>query len=195
MLPTLQSLLAFLCLSTALIAGAAEPVTAPRPAATVKKEGKRVTIDVVMNVPVSETTAWAVLTDFRNMARFIPNLESSDAIDEEPSQLRVTQKGHTHWGPLNFDFESVRRIKLHPKSRIESTTLSGKISKMSSVCQIVRADDGTHIQYHADAEIDFWLPPIVGISAMRSEMEEQFGAMAAEMLRREPPTAKAANDH
>jgi hypothetical protein len=128
--------------------------------------------------------AWDVLTDFGNMARYLPNLSASDIQHEEANVLRVTQKGTVHWGPLGFDFESVRRVRLQPMTRIESTTLSGKISKMISLCELKPANDAIDIVYHADAEIDFWLPPLFGTGAMQRELEEQFSAMATEMQRR-----------
>ena len=142
------------------------------------------TIEANMTVRVPAAVAWAVLTDFAHMARFLPNLSASDAESEGPNVLRVTQKGAAIWGPFTFDFESVRRIVLQPMSRIESTTLSGKISKMTSVSELGPAGNGVHIHYRADAEIDFWLPPLLGTAAMRHEVREQFAAMIDEMWRR-----------
>ena len=185
MLRHVASCLLCLVLFTAgFAASAAEAPPRPEPVVDVERDGSHLAVDIKMTVAVPVATAWDVLTDFPNMARFVPNLSASDSVSEAPNRLRVTQKGTARWGPLAFDFESVRRITLHPMSRIEATTLSGKISKMSSVCQLSHADAGAHIQYHADAEIDFWLPPVVGVSAMRQELAEQFAAMGKEMLRR-----------
>ena len=56
---------------------------------------------------------------------------------------------------------------------------------MTSLSELKPAGDAVDVTYHADAEIDFWLPPVIGTSAMQSELEEHFGAMVAEMLRRQ----------
>lgn len=154
------------------------------PVVTVHRSGDNLSVDMNVVAPVPVAIAWAVLTDFESMARFIPNLSASSALSEGPNLVRVTQKGTAVWGPLSFDFESVRRVALQPMSRIETTALSGKISKMTSVSELRATDKGVHIHYHANAQIDFWLPPLLGTSAMQHETREQFTAMIAEMLRR-----------
>lgn len=169
-----------------------DDASASRAEVTVHKDGNRVTVEANMSVPVPAAIAWAVLTDFAHMTRFIPSLSASEAVSEGPNVLRVTQKGAATWGPFTFDFESVRRIALQPMSRIESTTLSGKISKMTSVSELRPAGSGVHIHYRADAEIDFWLPPLLGTAAMRHEVREQFAAMIEEMRRRNAGRASSA---
>ncbi len=180
---------AFFCLSAFLALGslpeaAGEIPPAPAPAVTVNRDGDKVSIEMQVVVPVPVAIAWAVLTDFDQMARFIPNLSASAAVSEGRNLLRVTQKGTANWGPFGFDFESVRRITLHPMSRIEATALSGKISRMTSVSELRPTNGGVDIRYRADGEIDFWLPPLLGTSAMRKQTQQQFEAMVAEMLRR-----------
>ncbi|MBI3371924.1 MAG: SRPBCC family protein [Betaproteobacteria bacterium] len=178
-----------LCLAALLVlasgaGNAQDDAPASRAEVTVHKDDNRVTVEANMTVPVPATIAWAVLTDFAHMARYIPSLSSSEAVSEGPNVLRVTQKGAATWGPFTFDFESVRRVVLHPMSRIETTAQSGKISKMTSVSELRAVEGGVHIHYRADAEIDFWLPPLLGTAAMRHEVREQFAAMIEEMRRR-----------
>lgn len=177
------SLVALLVLASA--SGSTQDIApASHAEVTVHKDGNKVIIQANMTVPVPALIAWAVLTDFAHMASFLPNLSASDAVSEGPNVLRVAQKGAATWGPFTFDFESVRRIVLQPMSRIEATALSGKISKMTSVSELRPGDGGVHIHYRADAEIDFWLPPLLGTAAMRHEVREQFAAMIEEMQRR-----------
>ena len=185
----MRCIAARLCFAAVLVLASApgsaqDDAQASRVEVTVHKAGNQVTVEANMIVPVPAAIAWAVLTDFAHMTRFIPSLTTSDAVSEGPNLLRVTQKGTTTWGPFSFDFESVRRIALHPMSRIESTTLSGKISKMTSVSELRPADEGVRIHYRAEAEIDFWLPPLLGTAAMRHAVREQFAAMIEEMRRR-----------
>lgn len=167
-----------LCFAASLVlasgtGSAQDDAAAFRAQVTVHKDGNRVTIEANMTVPVPPAIAWAVLTDFAHMARFLPNLSTSDAVSEGPNVLRVTQKGAATWGPFTFDFESVRRIVLQPMSRIEATALSGKIPKMTSVSELRPGEGGVHIHYRADAEIDFWLPPLPGPAAMIEGMRRR----------------------
>ena len=55
---------------------------------------------------------------------------------------------------------------------------------MQSVMTLSADGAGTRLEYHADVEPGFWLPPLVGPSAVQRQTAEQFSAMIEEMLRR-----------
>jgi hypothetical protein len=44
--------------------------------------------------------------------------------------------------------------------------------------------NGILLRYEGEIEPDFYLPPIIGVAALRGMVEEQFAAMVAEIERR-----------
>jgi hypothetical protein len=43
---------------------------------------------------------------------------------------------------------------------------------------------GTRLQYHAEVQPEFWMPPLIGPAIVRHETAEQFSAIIDEMIRR-----------
>jgi carbon monoxide dehydrogenase subunit G len=141
---------------------------------------------VRLRVPVRPALALAVLTDFEHMADFIPNLISSRVSYHSGNAYRVTQEGKAEYGPLSYRFTSERWIEVFPEGRITSRTLSGTVKDMHSELQIQAAGPAaTVIDYRIASTPPFWLPSAFGASFMEHELDEQFTAIAQEMLRRD----------
>ena len=85
-----------------------------------------------LRVPVRKEIALAVLTDFENMERFIPNLSSSRIIQRSGNVYLVAQEGKADYGPLSYRFTSERRIEVHPDGRILARALAGTVKAMAS---------------------------------------------------------------
>ncbi|MBB5018898.1 carbon monoxide dehydrogenase subunit G [Chitinivorax tropicus] len=142
-----------------------------------------------MHTDVSQEEAWAVLTDFDHMARFVPNVQESTIIEKKGEQLRVHQKGRARYGLLSFGFESVRDIELKPISEIRSKAISGNVKSMNGVTRLSQDGHGsTHITFHSVSVPGVWIPPGVGIAFIKNEISEQFQGMLTEMKRRQPPS-------
>ncbi|HJV27194.1 MAG TPA: SRPBCC family protein [Aromatoleum sp.] len=141
-------------------------------------------VDLQMHAPVSPSLAWAVLTDFDHMAAFVPNLKSSRIVEHGENTLKVNQSGTARYGIVTIDFESVRDIRLIPEREIRSHGVGGNFKHMESTMHLEPEADGTRLQYHADVEPEFWLPPLIGPAAVRHETAEQFSAILQEMVRR-----------
>lgn len=150
----------------------------------VQRAGKGFVVDVVLHAPVAPALAWAVLTDFDHMASFVPNLRSSRVVERGEQSLQVAQAGTARHGFVAIEFESVREIRLVGQREIHAHGLSGSARHMDSVMRIDGEPGGTRMQYHAEVEPDFWLPPLLGPAWIRHEMAEQFSAILQEMVRR-----------
>jgi len=121
MLRHVASCLLCLVLFTAgFAASAAEAPPRPEPVVDVERDGSHLAVDIKMTVAVPVATAWDVLTDFPNMARFVPNLSASDSVSEAPNRLRVTQKGTARWGrwpSTSSRYGGSRCIRCHESRR------------------------------------------------------------------------------
>lgn len=141
---------------------------------------------------------WQVVTDYDDIANFVPGFSSSRVIESSPQdsgrELLVEQKGAM--GPKIFplDFTIQLRVVEFPYRRIEIERVSGSARQYRAVYQIEPVDaQHTRLDFDAVIESDRFIPPWLGTSLMRSTLADQFGALVREIERREgirtPPAA------
>lgn len=152
---------------------------------TVLHEGNAFIVTAVVDVPVSQSTAWAVLTDFDHMTQVIHNLTVSKVVQRQGNRLTVHQEGTVKWGPFAFAFEAEREFKLEPMKRITARNLSGTVKRAESETLLTVGDAGVHVTYRAEVVPDSMLGRMFGGSFARDTVEEQIKLLAAEMRRRE----------
>lgn len=150
----------------------------------VRRQGEVWIVDARFTAPVAPALAWAVLTDFENMARIVSNLNSSHVVSRQGNVLQVEQKGRARFGLFSVAFESLREITLTPRRRIQARGISGSAKQFESDMALAAEGEGTVFTYHVEMVPDFWLPALLGPSLLRHEMAEQFSALVAEMQRR-----------
>ncbi|MBU0753314.1 MAG: SRPBCC family protein [Gammaproteobacteria bacterium] len=151
---------------------------------TVRVDGLEVHVTATLTVDASPQEAWAVLTDFDNMSRFVSNLELSEVVSRQRDVVQVHAKGKARFGPLQFPFESLRELTLTPFERIQSRQITGTLKRFEGVTQITPVPQGTRISYRGDSTSNQSIPLIVGPSFIKSETEEQFHELQTEILRR-----------
>jgi carbon monoxide dehydrogenase subunit G len=174
------------CAFASSLAAGGQPGGSEAPEVVVDKRNGSYFGSVRLRVPVRPALALAVLTDFEHMADFIPNLTSSRVTYRSGNVYRVTQEGKAEFGPLSYRFNSERWIEVFPDGRVLSRALSGTVKDMHSELQLQAAGPAaTLIDYRIETTPPFWLPSALGTSFMEHELEEQFTAIAQEMLRRE----------
>ena len=157
----------------------------------VKRSGDAFEVDATLFAPVPLDVAWDVLTDFENMEKFVPNVSASRIVATDGNRLTIEQKGRARFGPLSFAFDSQRRVELTPRTQIRSTQLKGNMRRMESVTTFSPADGGTRLRYQVDVVPGALFPAALTERFMEHEIEEQFGAIVAEMVRRAGARAAA----
>ena len=150
----------------------------------VRHDGERVSLDATFIVPVPPQQAWLVFTDFDNIPNFMSGVAVSKVDDRYGNKLRVSQKGVTRYGFLNFSFETLREVSLFPFQRIHERMLSGSMRKMEETTQFLPEGNHTRIIYHADIVPGMWVPPMVGNMFIKHEAHEQFQQIVDEIIRR-----------
>jgi len=138
--------------------------------------------ELIAAVPLSD--AWAVLTDFDGMARFMPNLTESRVLSRHGNRVTVQQKGVARFGVFSRAFESVREMELTASELVRSRQLSGAVRKAESQTRLFGNGNETHVAYHLEMEPGSWLPGLIARAFIKHEVREQFEAIAAEMVRR-----------
>lgn len=151
----------------------------------VQVDGRAVDVSAHFLVAASPLEVWEVLTDFENMARFVSNVESSEVVSRQGNVLQIRQRGRARFGPLSYRFDSLREMTLMPHERIQSRQLRGELlAEMTGDTRIIPAGSSTQVVYHVRSVSKQEIPPIIGKAFIRSETEEQFMEMQAEILRR-----------
>jgi len=149
------------------------------------RTGEEMTLTATMYVPVKPRVAWAVLTDFDRMARWVPNLQESRVVSKPGERpLRLAQAGMKRVGLLTFAFESVREIELTPMQFMKVKGLSGNMRKWESTTRLSAEGEGTRVDYHLQFIPSYWVPPLIGPALITRESRLQFEAIIAEMKRR-----------
>jgi polyketide cyclase/dehydrase/lipid transport protein len=150
----------------------------------VQRQGETVVVDVEAHVAGPLRDAWAVFTDYENMASFISNLTASKVLARGDDKLEVMQAGRTKVGFLSFGFEAVRSVELVPMREIRSSLVSGDFKAYSSTTSLAATSTGTDVRHHGEYVPKKWLPPLIGPAVIEHETRKQYQEFAAEVERR-----------
>jgi hypothetical protein len=141
-------------------------------------------IDVDFSVDAKAVEAWAVLTDYDNMAKFVSSLQASRIIRRDGDTLIIMQKGNASRGLLSLSFENVREIVLTPITEIRSRLISGDFKASEFTTRVVDHGDSTQIINHGEFIPNLWVPPLIGPVLIEAETRKQFQELRNEILRR-----------
>ena len=111
-------------------------------------------------------------------------------LSRDGNLVTVAQKGKASVGPLSFEFDSVREIRLTPFELIRTRQLRGNLKMFEGTTQLTAENGHTRIHHHSDAVPDVWIPPLIGRKFIVAETREQFAEMRREILRRKQPGEK-----
>jgi hypothetical protein len=151
----------------------------------VDKRGDLVVVDVQASAPIDPHIAWAVLTDYEHMARYVSAVKSSSARHTGPHTLEVDQVVETRVAFMDIKVSSVRTVELTPPREVRSKLLRGDFKRYEFVTRIEpRPGGGTLITHHGEYVPTSWLPPMIGPAVIRQQTEQQYRELIAEMQRR-----------
>lgn len=150
----------------------------------VTRDGDAYVLKAEISAPVAPAVAWEVLTDFANMARWVPNVVDSRIVKPGMANLMIEQRGTVKFAGINFDYTSLREIELTAETTIRSTQVKGSMKKQSSLMKLVPKGTGTLMQYKLELIPSFMTSTVISEDLLKQEAVDQFTAIVAEMLRR-----------
>lgn len=153
-------------------------------AVRIERKGDEFILEGAFHVAVTPAVAWAVLTDYEGMPKFVEDLRESHVVEHEGDRLRVVQRGLTRLGPFTFDYDVEREVVLEPMRALHSRALRGNVKKLDMHTLVDPDGTGTRIRFRAAMIPDFWVPPLVGERLIRTRFERQFASLLKEMRRR-----------
>ena len=139
---------------------------------------------VQMVAPVPQAVAWAVLTDFENMAGWVPNVRESKVLERNQNVVVIEQHGVARFGLASFPYTSVRQLELDPERSIKSTQLKGSMRRLESTMTLVPDSDGTRLVYQMEMVPTGLAAAVVSKDFLTHELSEQFSAIIDEMKHR-----------
>jgi carbon monoxide dehydrogenase subunit G len=150
----------------------------------VDRNGRSFAVRAQATVAAPVATVWEVLTDYDNLARFIPGLSRSAVQLRAANRVLVEQKGEARFLVFSYPIEVRLEVLESPSDSISSRGVGGNLKRMSGRYDLHSASGGVVLRYTGELEPDFDLPPVIGTLAVRTMVEEQFAAMVAEIERR-----------
>jgi len=129
---------------------------------------------------------WQVISDYERLPQFVPNLRRSAVIARNGNRVLLEQSGEARFAFFSVPIEVRLEVVEQPLDWIASRAVAGNLRRLSGRYELHpdAARGGVLLRYAGAIEPGFELPPIVGIAALRSSVEQQFGAMVQEILRR-----------
>jgi len=176
----LRGCLALIACALAASASAESPVRS----IDVTYDGDTYILTAQMFAPVSQAIAWDVLTDFANMAKWVPNVVESRIVKPGDKQMTIEQKGNAKFAGLSFSYTSLREIVLNPQATILSTQVKGSMRKQVSLMTLSSEGDGTKLQYRLELVPTWPASSVLSPDFLKHETTEQFTAIIEEMVKR-----------
>ncbi|MCA3132695.1 MAG: SRPBCC family protein [Rhodocyclaceae bacterium] len=149
-----------------------------------RREGEAVIVEALTELAVTPEQAWGPLTDYDNLARFIPDMQQSRVIERTGQRVLVEQQGSAGLFFLRRSIEVRLDIEESPHAWITARAVSGSFREMQGRYDIEPVAGVVRLRYTGRFVPDFWVPAVIGNAAMRSAVTRQFAAMAREILRR-----------
>ena len=167
-----------------VLAAASAAATAQPIQAKVHKDGDKVVIDVEAQAAVDPGIAFAVLTDYDQMPRYVSSLKSSRMARTGPNTLEVEQVAQAQVMFWNFTVHSLRSVELVPLKEVRSHLIKGDFTRYEFTTRVQEKDGATLITHHGEYVPKSWLPPAIGPAIIQELTKKQYEEMIGEMLRR-----------
>jgi ribosome-associated toxin RatA of RatAB toxin-antitoxin module len=157
-----------------------------------QRQGDSVEVRAQATVAAAPRLVWAVLTDYEALPRFIPGITRSTVREKQGGRVVLEQSGEARFFIFSFPIDVRLEVTESPPDWIASHSIAGNLRRMTGRYDVAAdvARGTCTLHYRGLLEPAFALPPIVGVAAMRSLIEEQFTAMVAEIERRAAAGAK-----
>jgi len=150
----------------------------------VGRDGDFITVVASAELKADSRIAWEVLSNYDDLARFIPDMRSSRVLKRDADGLVVEQKGELGFLFFRRAIEVTMAVSEEPQRRIVARAISGNMKDMEASYELLPSGKGLRLAYYGRFVPDFFLPPLIGMPIVRRSLERRFRAMAEEIERR-----------
>lgn len=170
-----------------------QSIAAPRPAAamTVSSEigphlftstvswqaARRVYVVAHMTLPADVERVWGVLTDYENLAEYMPHLDKSEILQRDSNRLMLRQEG-SFWLPLmRLRSAATMEVRESPPQVISFKATEGDYEIYEGRWRLQPTSEGTDLFYEAIIEPRFRVPRCVLSALERKILKGTFEAV------------------
>ena len=146
-------------------------------------DGKTIQVVVALALQVNPDVAWAVLNDYENMPRFVPDILATRLISAGPGRKRVEIDGVARLLFLEFPTHTTLDVVDQPDGSVAIDSVAGNLAIHGAV-RVHGDGPTTRVDYQVRMTPDFWLPPLIGDFLIGRQIMRQFEGVVAEMHRR-----------
>jgi ribosome-associated toxin RatA of RatAB toxin-antitoxin module len=170
----------------ALLASGAAPAAPPdgHLETRVTREGRLLQVQATLDADAPPTLCFDVLADYDRLEEFVPGLISSDVVSEPGEPILLHQVGQASAGPFDYTLDVTLAVRDSAPQLIEFERVDGNLRQMKGRWTV--SGDTVHcdIDYRAEIEPAFWVPPLIGPMLMRNRVEAQLEGVLEEIHRR-----------
>jgi carbon monoxide dehydrogenase subunit G len=149
-------------------------------------EGELITITASADMEVEARTVWAVISDYDNLAEFIPHMRSSRVLRRDGDQVLIEQTGEFGFLFFRQPVEVRLSVAESPPRRIVAHAVGGNLQSLEGRYAIESLPGGeVRLNYSGRLVPGFDVPRFVSRMAVRSTMARQFQALVQEIVRRD----------
>ena len=155
-----------------------------QPQIRIERNQDAIQINASLRVDAHHHIAWQVLTDYNNLARFVPGMQTSQIVSGPGEPLLLKQTGQSGFLLFSLPIEVLVQIAEVPLEAIRFHGVGGSFRNKHGEWRIERQDDSTLLIYQANFVPGFWVPPLIGPAVMGQDVRSKLLALAQEMQRR-----------
>ena len=182
-------------LPVAILALAAQGLPCSAPAQEISihtaRDGDFVTVSASAVMQVHLGVAWAVLSDYDHLAKFIPDLETSRVLSRDGNRVRVEQKGDVGFFFYRQPVNVVLDVLEEPPTRITARGVEGNVRQLETRYELEPLASGVKLEYAGRFEPDFSIPPLIGMPILGKVFARRFRSMVEEIRRRDALAQRA----
>ena len=160
--------------------------------------GDAIEVDARAEVDATLEVIWNTLTDYNRLHEFIPGMQSSKLIERRGNAVIVEQKGESKVAFFTFPIDVVIASIELPPHRINVRIEKGNLRRLDGgyiIAPVPGKGRLRHIlTWNGMIEPDAFVPPLLGTLVMRGNIEDQFGGMVREIMRRQAESTSRATE-
>ena len=157
----------------------------------VERQEDAFNVEANVLIAVDRRVAWQVLTDYNNLASFIPGMRSSRIVSAPGEPLLLEQKGESGFLLFRVPIEVVSRIEEVPLGAVRFQSVGGNLRNKRGEWALAQHDHATRVSYRASITPAFLLPPLIGSAIVGRDVRIMVESVSREMLRRADSTGPA----
>ena len=149
--------------------------------------GKVYQIAATGTVAATPAAVWRILSDYDQLADFVPDLKSARVLSRNGNTVIVEQLGVARFLVFSQRIRLVVQVQEQPPERIDISLIEGdmKVYRASWVLSPVTGAAGTRVEYTASIEPTFYVPEMIGESLIKQDIARMMTALLSRLDRQE----------